>query len=107
MTSDPAALHHLLQTSRYDVVRPAAHIERHSNLLGKSSIITTDGIKHKRIRKVMLPAFGFPEVKALAHVFQAKAAKVGLPLYHSKIELIAEAFSQMEGVLEKFRQSGM
>jgi cytochrome P450 len=76
MTSDPSALQHILQLSRYNVVRPAANIERNSNMLGKSSILTTEGRTHNRIRKNMLPAFGSPEAKSLTHVFQTKAAKV-------------------------------
>jgi cytochrome P450 len=75
MTSDPRALQYTLQTSSYNVVKTPFILNRSKNLLG-TSILTTEGNPHKRHRKAMLPAFGFPETKALVHVFQEKATKV-------------------------------
>jgi len=75
MTSDPRALQYILQTSSYNVVKTSFNLERASDLLG-DSILTNEGNDHKKHRKVMLPAFGFPETKALTHIFQDKAAKL-------------------------------
>jgi len=75
MTSDPKALQFILQTSSYNILKIPFNLERGSNLLG-TSILTTEGNDHKKHRKVMLPAFGFPETKALTHIFQDKADKL-------------------------------
>jgi hypothetical protein len=75
MTSDPKALQYLFQTSSYNVIKNPVRLQRSSNLLG-NSILTNEYNAHKRHRKAMLPAFGFPETKALTHIFQEKAVGV-------------------------------
>jgi len=86
MTSDPKALQYILQTSSYNIVKSAFNLERATNFLG-NSILTTEGNDHKKHRKAMLPAFGFPETKALTHIFQDKAAKL-MEMWKSEIKRI-------------------
>jgi cytochrome P450 len=75
MTADPKALQYLLQTSSYNVIKSSIVLERSNNLLG-NNILTNEYNAHKRHRKALLPAFGFPETKALTHIFQEKAVGV-------------------------------
>ena len=75
MTSDPKALQFLLQTSGYNIPKTPFRLQFLGNLTG-DNIHSNENDGHKRHRKVMLPAFGFPETKALTHIFQEKAAKV-------------------------------
>jgi cytochrome P450 len=80
VTADPKGLQYLLQTSSYNVIKSANLLERSHNLLG-NSILTNEYNSHKRHRKAMLPAFGFPETKALTHIFQEKAVRVSSTFY--------------------------
>ncbi|KZT01474.1 cytochrome P450 [Laetiporus sulphureus 93-53] len=75
--SDPRALQYIYQTSGYSFPKQP---ERRalSRLLGDHGLTWADGDTHKRQRKVMLPAFGSPESKALLPVFQQYAERVML-----------------------------
>ncbi|PCH35645.1 cytochrome P450 [Wolfiporia cocos MD-104 SS10] len=73
--SDPKALQYIYQTSGYNFPKQP---ERRalSRLLADHGLTWADGETHKRQRKVMLPAFGTPESKALLPVFQYHAEQV-------------------------------
>ncbi|KAI0701013.1 cytochrome P450 [Cerioporus squamosus] len=75
--SDPKALQYVFQTSGYSFPKqPERRIL--SRLVGDTGLTWADGDTHKRQRKVMLPAFGTPESKALLPVFRHYAEQVTL-----------------------------
>nr|VWO96500.1 Cytochrome P450 monooxygenase CYP52X1 [Ganoderma boninense] len=75
--SDPKALQYIYQTSGYNFPKqPERRIL--SRLIGDSGLTWAEGDVHKRQRKVMLPAFGSPESKALLPVFRHYAEQVTL-----------------------------
>ncbi|CCM04675.1 uncharacterized protein FIBRA_06861 [Fibroporia radiculosa] len=75
--SDPKALQYIYQTSGYNFPKQP---ERRalSRLVGDHGLTWAEGETHKRQRKVMLPAFGTPESKALLPVFEHYAERVTL-----------------------------
>ncbi|KAJ7593938.1 cytochrome P450 [Mycena floridula] len=75
LISDPAALKYIYQTSGYRFYR---HRERGviSRLLSGKGLTGVEGPDHKRQRKVMLPAFGSAESKALLPMFSMAASKM-------------------------------
>ncbi|KAL1945428.1 hypothetical protein VTO73DRAFT_2279 [Trametes versicolor] len=75
--SDPKALQYVYQTSGYNFPKqPERRIL--SRLIGDTGLTWAEGDVHKRQRKVMLPAFGMPESKALLPVFRHYAEQVTL-----------------------------
>ncbi|KAI0052758.1 cytochrome P450 [Auriscalpium vulgare] len=70
--SDPKAIQYILQTSRYHFVKPYAARFALNTATGKG-INGAEGDDHYRQRRVMLPAFGGPESRALRPVFSASA----------------------------------
>ncbi|KAI0629559.1 cytochrome P450 [Trametes polyzona] len=75
--SDPKALQYVYQTSGYNFPKqPERRIL--SRLIGDTGLTWAEGDVHKRQRKVMLPAFGTPESKALLPVFRHYAEQVTL-----------------------------
>ncbi|KAI0365076.1 cytochrome P450 [Pilatotrama ljubarskyi] len=75
--SDPKALQYIYQTSGYNFPKqPERRIL--SRLIGDTGLTWAEGDVHKRQRKVMLPAFGTPESKALLPVFRHYAEQVTL-----------------------------
>ncbi|EJF60674.1 cytochrome P450 [Dichomitus squalens] len=75
--SDPKALQYIYQTSGYNFPKqPERRIL--SRLVGDPGLTWAEGDVHKRQRKVMLPAFGSPESKALLPVFRHYAEQVTL-----------------------------
>ncbi|KAI0800178.1 cytochrome P450 [Fomes fomentarius] len=75
--SDPKALQYIYQTSGYNFPKqPERRIL--SRLIGDTGLTWAEGDVHKRQRKVMLPAFGAPESKALLPVFRHYAEQVTL-----------------------------
>ncbi|KAI0669528.1 cytochrome P450 [Trametes maxima] len=75
--SDPKALQYIFQTSGYNFPKqPERRIL--SRLIGDMGLTWAEGNVHKRQRKVMLPAFGSPESKALLPVFRHYAEQVTL-----------------------------
>ncbi|KAI8971016.1 cytochrome P450 [Trametes punicea] len=75
--SDPKALQYIYQTSGYRFPKqPERRIL--SRLVGDTGLTWAEGDVHKRQRKVMLPAFGTPESKALLPVFRHYAEQVTL-----------------------------
>jgi hypothetical protein len=75
MTADPKALQHLFQISSYNITKIPILLQRANNIMG-NCILSNEYNTHKRHRKAMLPAFGFPETKALTYIFQEKAVGV-------------------------------
>ncbi|TFK50064.1 cytochrome P450 [Heliocybe sulcata] len=69
MISDPKALQHILHTSAYHFVKDSGGKRALTHLLAGRSLNSVDGEEHRRQRKVMLPAFGGPESRALFPVF--------------------------------------
>ncbi|KAI0752821.1 cytochrome P450 [Daedaleopsis nitida] len=77
LISDPKALQYIYQTSGYKFPKqPERRIL--SRLVGDTGLTWAEGDVHKRQRKVMLPAFGVPESKALLPVFRHYAEQVTL-----------------------------
>ncbi|CDO76737.1 hypothetical protein BN946_scf184813.g7 [Trametes cinnabarina] len=75
--SDPKALQYVYQTSGYNFPKqPERRVL--SRLIGDTGLTWAEGDVHKRQRKVMLPAFGSPESKALLPVFRHYAEQVTL-----------------------------
>ncbi|KAH9889279.1 cytochrome P450 [Cubamyces lactineus] len=76
--SDPKTLQYIYQTSGYNFPKqPERRVL--SRLIGDTGLTWADvGDVHKRQRKVMLPAFGTPESKALLPVFRHYAEQVTL-----------------------------
>ncbi|TFY58630.1 hypothetical protein EVJ58_g6300 [Rhodofomes roseus] len=74
---DPKALQYIYQTSGYNFPKqPERRVL--SGLLGDHGLTWADGLSRRRQRKVMLPAFGSPEAKALLPVFEHYAEQVTL-----------------------------
>ncbi|KAH9922092.1 cytochrome P450 [Fomitopsis serialis] len=74
---DPKALQYIYQTSGYNFPKqPERRVL--SGLMGDHGLTWAEGETHKRQRKVMLPAFGSPEAKALLPVFDHYAEQVTL-----------------------------
>ncbi|KDQ56231.1 hypothetical protein JAAARDRAFT_158180 [Jaapia argillacea MUCL 33604] len=75
LISDPKAIQYIFQTSGYNF--PKWHERREfSRMFNGRSLTWAEGSTHKRQRKVMLPAFGAPETKALLPVFQSVAEQM-------------------------------
>ncbi|EPQ55423.1 cytochrome P450 [Gloeophyllum trabeum ATCC 11539] len=74
MISDPKALQYILHTSAYSFLKETGGKRAISHIINGHSLNSVDaGDVHKRHRKVMLPAFGGPEAKALFPVFRKHA----------------------------------
>ncbi|KAH8103445.1 cytochrome P450 [Cristinia sonorae] len=72
---DPKALQFIYHTAGYNF--PKAPERRALSVLTTDhGLVFVDGDDHKRQRKVMLPAFGTPESKALFPIFSRCAAKI-------------------------------
>ncbi|EPQ55474.1 cytochrome P450 [Gloeophyllum trabeum ATCC 11539] len=76
MISDPKALQYILHTSAYQFPKSTGARRAVGLLVNGPSIISVDGDVHKRQRKVMLPAFGAPEAKALYPVFKSHSEEL-------------------------------
>ncbi|KAH9949310.1 cytochrome P450 [Amylocystis lapponica] len=73
--SDPKALQYIYQTSGYNFPKqPERRIL--SRVTGDYGITWAEGETHKRFRKVMLPAFGGPEARALLPIFTHYAEQI-------------------------------
>ncbi|KDQ64165.1 hypothetical protein JAAARDRAFT_201556 [Jaapia argillacea MUCL 33604] len=75
MISDPKALQYILSTSGYNFIKSPDRRELTRALTG-DGLLFAEGEDHKRHRKVMLPAFGGPESKALFPVFHSTAEQL-------------------------------
>ncbi|KAF9646191.1 cytochrome P450 [Thelephora ganbajun] len=73
--SDPKAIHHILHTSCYKHPRPADRRE-FARLICDDGVLAMEGDAHRRHRKVMQPAFGTSETRALYPVFQEVAIQL-------------------------------
>ncbi|KAL6305107.1 cytochrome P450 [Sparassis latifolia] len=75
--SDPKALQYIYHTSGYNFPKQP---ERRtlSYLTSDHGLTWADGERHRRQRKVMLPAFGTPESKALLPIFSHYAEQISL-----------------------------
>ncbi|KAJ3514485.1 hypothetical protein NLJ89_g2346 [Agrocybe chaxingu] len=76
LVSDPKALQHIYQTSRYDFAKQAERREI-SRLLSGRGVLWAHGYDHQRQRKIMNPAFGPRETKAFVPLFSDVASKLG------------------------------
>ncbi|KZP10666.1 cytochrome P450 [Athelia psychrophila] len=73
-TVDPKAVNHIL--SRHNIYqKPKAQSARLSVVLGKG-LVFAEGDAHKHQRKVLTPAFGPIQIKALTEVFNEKSIKL-------------------------------
>ncbi|THH31663.1 hypothetical protein EUX98_g2562 [Antrodiella citrinella] len=72
---DPKALQYIYQTSGYNFPKTP---ERRAitALTTDHGLVSVDGVDHKRQRKIMLPAFGAPESKALVPIFSKCAQSI-------------------------------
>ncbi|TFK52808.1 cytochrome P450 [Heliocybe sulcata] len=69
MVSDPKALQHIFNTSSHDFCKPKESLVFLYELSGPN-IVAVEGEAHRRQRKIILPAFGPSEIRALFPVFQ-------------------------------------
>ncbi|KAK7438898.1 hypothetical protein VKT23_017825 [Stygiomarasmius scandens] len=77
MTSDPKALQFILKTSAYSFSKLELALERNRSFIG-NSILGSEREVHQRFRKVMLPAFGLPEVTGLVPIFRESVSRVAI-----------------------------
>ncbi|KAI0066958.1 cytochrome P450 [Artomyces pyxidatus] len=73
--SDPKAIQYILQTSRYHFVKPYAARFVLNTATGKG-VNGAEGKDHYRQRRVLLPAFGGPESRALRPIFRDSAEQL-------------------------------
>ncbi|KZT27190.1 cytochrome P450 [Neolentinus lepideus HHB14362 ss-1] len=71
MICDPKALQYIFHTSAYNFPKQRATRMMVKTMNGPD-LFWSEGDMHKRQRKVMLPAFGAPEARALFPVFKSK-----------------------------------
>ncbi|OCH89441.1 cytochrome P450 [Obba rivulosa] len=77
--ADPKALQYVYHVAGYDFAKqPERRVI--SRLVGDRGIAWADGDAHRRQRRVMLPAFGATEAKALLPVFQGCAERLASKL---------------------------
>ncbi|PFH52187.1 hypothetical protein AMATHDRAFT_74464 [Amanita thiersii Skay4041] len=75
LVSDPKALQYIYQTAGYRFHKQPERREM-TRLISGRGILWADGAIHRRHRKVMLPGFGGPEVKAFIPLFSAIASQL-------------------------------
>ncbi|KAH8833757.1 hypothetical protein DL96DRAFT_1578289 [Flagelloscypha sp. PMI_526] len=76
-TRDEKALHHIL--SRNEIyVKPRASKYMVRDLLGEGSVLQVEGEQHKRLRRILNPAFGSAQIRGLTEMFNSEALKVYL-----------------------------
>ncbi|TFK49745.1 cytochrome P450 [Heliocybe sulcata] len=73
--SDPKALQHILNVSAYDYPKPT-WLTSFVRAVNGPDIISSEGDMHRRQRKIMQPAFGAAEAKALCPAFQSAAERL-------------------------------
>ncbi|KAF7334713.1 hypothetical protein MVEN_02302000 [Mycena venus] len=74
-TIDTKAVHHVLFNSHiYQKTIPARYfLER---MTGRPGLTSAEGDVHKNQRKIMNPAFGYPQVRELTHIFVRKSIQL-------------------------------
>ncbi|KAF9529748.1 cytochrome P450 [Crepidotus variabilis] len=75
LVADPKALQHIYHTSGYNYSKQKERREV-SRLLSGHGLIWADGQTHKRQRRIMNPAFGSKESRALVPIFVNSASKL-------------------------------
>ncbi|THV06948.1 cytochrome P450 [Dendrothele bispora CBS 962.96] len=75
VTQDPKAIQHILKHSEDIYHRPEQARFSLSRLLG-NGVLVTEGDKHRMQRRVMNPAFGPVQVRALTEIFMAKSLEL-------------------------------
>ncbi|TFK50720.1 cytochrome P450 [Heliocybe sulcata] len=70
MISDPKALQYIFHTHAYHFLKETGGRRAISHILNGHSLNSLDGDAHRRHRKVMHPAFGGPEARALFPIFR-------------------------------------
>lgn len=76
IVSDPRLVQYVLGTATYDFPKPA-WLRAFSRAFLGPDIVCSEGNDHKRQRKVISPAFGHTEVRALFPVFRSVAVNLG------------------------------
>lgn len=92
---DPKALQYVLNTAAYDFPKPGWLRAFIKTIVGPD-IIWSEGDTHKRHRKVMLPAFGYAEARALFPVFRS----VGETLCNKWQEIIEDCSDNNGAVID-------
>ncbi|KAK7438408.1 hypothetical protein VKT23_018021 [Stygiomarasmius scandens] len=75
VTEDPKAMQHILKHSEDIYYKPEAVTFNVSRLLG-NGVLATEGEKHRIQRRVMNPAFGPIQVRALTEIFVEKSLEL-------------------------------
>ncbi|KAJ7116118.1 cytochrome P450 [Mycena crocata] len=74
-TMDTKAIHHVLFNSNiYQKTAPARYFL--GRIAGPSGLTAAEGELHKRERKIMAPAFGYPQVRELTSIFIQKSQQL-------------------------------
>ncbi|KAK0239393.1 cytochrome P450 [Armillaria nabsnona] len=85
LISDPKAIQYVYHTSSYAFPKPQSRRQISGMMFGRG-VGNVDGQDHVRQRKVMNPAFGFPETKSYIPIFSSCAEK----MVQKWIELITD-----------------
>jgi cytochrome P450 len=85
MTSDPKAIQHIYNNSSV-FVRQTNNRQILEMVMG-SGLVTVGGEAHKRQRRVMQPAFGVSQLKALHPIFTRHVEKVRFILFITGAEI--------------------
>ncbi|PBK80315.1 cytochrome P450 [Armillaria gallica] len=75
LISDPKAIQYVYHTSSYAFPKPQSRRQISGMMFGRG-VGNVDGQDHVRQRKVMNPAFGFPEAKSYIPIFSSCAEKM-------------------------------
>ncbi|PBK75905.1 cytochrome P450 [Armillaria solidipes] len=75
LISDPKALQYIYQTPGYGFTKTSGRLAVSQTIFGPG-LVSVDGDVHRRQRRVMMPGFGTPEVKAFVPIFFTHAGKM-------------------------------
>lgn len=75
LISDPKALQYIYQTPGSSFTKTSGRLAISQTIFGPG-LVSVDGYVHKRQRRVMLPGFGTPEIKAFVPIFFTHAGKM-------------------------------
>ncbi|SJL09876.1 uncharacterized protein ARMOST_13257 [Armillaria ostoyae] len=75
LISDPKALQYIYQTSGYGFTKTSGRLAVSQTIFGPG-LVSVDGDVHRRQRRVMMPGFGTPEIKAFVPIFFTHAGKM-------------------------------
>lgn len=72
---DPAAVAHLLSGGNYLYDKETSEKPRFAAMFGEG-LLSTVGETHRRLRRIMLPAFGTQQINSLGPIFEKSAEDV-------------------------------